>query len=59
MVGSAIVRALKKRGCTNIITRSHDELDLTEQAQVRAFFEAERPQQVYLAAAKVGGDSRQ
>ena len=55
MVGSAIVRALGKRGLTNVITRTHAELDLTDQAAVRAFFEQERPDQVYLAAAKVGG----
>lgn len=55
MVGSAIVRCLQERGHTNIITRSHSELDLTNQAAVRAFFAEERPDQVYLAAAKVGG----
>ena len=55
MVGSAIVRALKARGCDNLITRTHAELDLTDQAAVRAFFEQERPDAVYLAAAKVGG----
>ncbi|MDD5333380.1 MAG: GDP-L-fucose synthase [Rhodoferax sp.] len=55
MVGSAIVRALKQRGQTNIVTRAHSELDLCEQAAVRAFFETEKPDQVYLAAAKVGG----
>lgn len=55
MVGSAIVRALQQQGQANIITRTHAELDLTNQAAVRAFFEAERPDQVYLAAAKVGG----
>jgi GDP-L-fucose synthase len=55
MVGSAIVRVLMGQGCTNIITRTHAELDLTSQAAVRAFYEAERPDQVYLAAAKVGG----
>jgi GDP-L-fucose synthase len=55
MVGSAIVRVLSKRGYSNIITRTHDELDLTDQRAVRSFFEAERPEQVYLAAAKVGG----
>jgi GDP-L-fucose synthase len=55
MVGSAIVRTLQAQGKTNIITRTHDELDLTNQATVRAFFEQEKPDQVYLAAAKVGG----
>ncbi len=55
MVGAAIVRALQGRGCRNIVCRSHAELDLTDQAQVRAFLEAERPDQVYLAAARVGG----
>jgi len=55
MVGSAICRALQKRGHGNIITRTHAELDLTNQAAVNAFFEQEKPDQVYLAAAKVGG----
>lgn len=55
MVGSAIVRALEARGQTNIISRTHTELDLTDQAAVRVFFKEERPDQVYLAAAKVGG----
>ena len=55
MVGSAIVRTLRQLGQTNIVTRSHAELDLTNQAAVQAFFEAEKPAQVYLAAAKVGG----
>ena len=55
MVGAAIVRALEAQGASNIITRTHAELDLTDQAAVNAFFAAERPQQVYLAAAKVGG----
>ena len=55
MVGSAIVRFLKAQGCTNIITRTHAELDLTNQATVKQFFEQEKPVQVYLAAAKVGG----
>ena len=55
MVGSAIVRALLQRGKTNIVTRNHAELDLTDQAAVRAFFVTEKPDQVYLAAAKVGG----
>ena len=55
MVGAAIVRALKSKGQTNIIARSHAELDLTDQSSVRAFFSLEKPDQVYLAAAKVGG----
>ncbi|MCF6324125.1 MAG: GDP-L-fucose synthase [Gammaproteobacteria bacterium] len=55
MVGSAIVRLLKKRGYSNIIYRTHSELDLTNQQAVRSFFQAEQPEQVYLAAAKVGG----
>jgi GDP-L-fucose synthase len=55
MVGSAIVRNLEAKGFTNIVKRSHVELDLTNQAQVAAFFEQEKPDQVYLAAAKVGG----
>ncbi len=55
MVGSAIVRALKRQGYDNIITRTHAELDLTRQAEVEAFFKAERPDYVFLAAAKVGG----
>ena len=55
MVGSAIVRTLLAQGRTNLVTRTHAELDLTEQSAVRAFFLAEKPDQVYLAAAKVGG----
>jgi len=55
MVGSAIVRMLKVLGCNNIVTRTHDELDLTNQSQVQKFFETEKPDQVYLCAAKVGG----
>lgn len=55
MVGSAIVRALQAQGSTNIVTRSRAALDLTNQAAVRKFFETEKPDQVYLAAAKVGG----
>jgi GDP-L-fucose synthase len=55
MVGSAIVRNLQAKGFTNIVTRMHAELDLTNQAKVAAFFEQEKPDQVYLAAAKVGG----
>ena len=55
MVGSAIVRNLQFQGYTNIVTRTHAEMDLTDQAAVKAFFEQEKPDQVYLAAAKVGG----
>ena len=57
MVGSAIVRQLLIQGhpAARIVTRSHAELDLIDQAAVRAFFAAEKPDQVYLAAAKVGG----
>ena len=55
MVGAAIVRTLQKAGHGTLITRTHAELDLTDQAQVREFFQAERPDQVYLAAARVGG----
>ena len=55
MVGSAIVRELKRQGYENILTRTHGELDLTRQADVEKFFAAERPEYVFLAAAKVGG----
>lgn len=55
LVGSAIVRALRRRGYDNILTRTHAELDLTDQAQVRAFFASEKIDEVYLAAAHVGG----
>ena len=55
LVGSAIVRDLQKKGYTNIVGRTHKELDLTDQAAVRAFFEEEKPDVVVLAAAKVGG----
>ncbi len=57
MVGSAIVRQLLEQGqpAHRIITRTHAELDLTDQAAVRTFFDSEKPDQVYLAAAKVGG----
>ena len=55
MVGSAIVRALQNQGQINLVTRTHAELDLTNQAAVQAFFAQEKPEQVYLAAAKVGG----
>jgi GDP-L-fucose synthase len=55
MVGSAIVRELKRQGYNNIITRTHKELDLQRQADVEAFFAEEKPEYVFLAAAKVGG----
>ena len=55
MVGSAIVRSLQSMGDVQIVTRTHAELDLTQQSAVRDFFQTERPDQVYLAAAKVGG----
>jgi len=57
MVGSSIMRQLLTGGCTpeNLITRTHTELNLTNQAAVQALFESEQPTQVYLAAAKVGG----
>ena len=55
MVGSAIIRTLEQQGQTNFITRTHAELELTDQAAVREFFDTEKPDQVYLAAAKVGG----
>jgi len=55
MVGSAIVRALRSKGFNNIVARTHAQLELTNQVAVQAFFESEKPDQVYLAAAKVGG----
>src|SRR5574344_121823 len=55
MVGSAIVRELQRQGYNNIITRTHAELDLCRQDDVEAFFAAEKPEYVFLAAAKVGG----
>ena len=55
MVGSAILRALQRQGYTNIITRTRAQLDLTRQAEVEDFFASERPDYVFLAAAKVGG----
>ncbi len=57
MIGSAIVRKLESLGCNNILTRVHDELDLINQTQVKNFFETEKPDQVYLCAAKVGRHS--
>jgi GDP-L-fucose synthase len=55
MVGSAILRQLQKEGYSNIITRTHKELDLTRQEEVEEFFKKEKPEYVFLAAAKVGG----
>ena len=55
MVGSAIVRELQRQGYTHILTRTHAELDLTRQTEVEAFFAQEKPEYVFLAAAKVGG----
>ena len=55
MVGSAIMRELERKGYTNLVYRTRQELDLTNQAAVKYFFEVEKPDQVYLAAAKVGG----
>ena len=55
LVGSALLRKLKSEGYENLITRSHQDLDLMRQADVEAFFESERPDYVFLAAAKVGG----
>ncbi len=55
MVGSAIMRELKRQGYTNLITKSHKELDLCRQNEVEKFFAEEKPEYVFLAAAK-GGD---
>lgn len=55
LVGSAIMRRLAEDGYTNVVTRTHDALDLSNQVAVREFFEQERPEYVFLAAAKVGG----
>ena len=55
MVGSAICRALAKNGYTNIVTKSHSELNLCRQDEVEHFFEREKPAYVFLAAARVGG----
>jgi GDP-L-fucose synthase len=55
LAGSALVRQLRAAGYTNLVLRTHTELELTDSVAVRRFFEAERPQQVVLAAAKVGG----
>ena len=55
LVGSALLRRFEKEGFTNIITRTSSELNLINQAEVEKFFEAEKPDYVLLAAAKVGG----
>ncbi len=55
MVGSAVVRALQRRGCERILTAGHDELDLIDQAATHAWFQANRPDVAVIAAAKVGG----
>jgi len=55
LVGTALMRNLRAKGYTNFLTRTHAELDLTDQAAVEAFFEQEKPDYVFLAAAKVGG----
>ena len=55
MVGSAIMRELERKGHTNLVCRTHQELDLTNQLAVQNFFNQEKPDQVYLAAARVGG----
>ncbi|MFI3209245.1 MAG: GDP-L-fucose synthase, partial [Eubacteriales bacterium] len=55
MVGSALCRALEREGFSNVITRTHSELDLCRQTEVEAFFANEKPDYVFLAAAKVGG----
>lgn len=55
LVGSALVRRLRKDGADNLLLRTHEELDLTDQAQVEHFFATEKPNHVFLAAAKVGG----
>ncbi|MFA6178523.1 MAG: NAD-dependent epimerase/dehydratase family protein, partial [Candidatus Methylopumilus sp.] len=55
LVGSALMRQLEAQGYMNIVTRTHAELDLTNQVAVKAFFESEKPEYVILAAAKVGG----
>ena len=55
LVGSSVVQELQARGYTNLICRSHQELDLMDQRSTRNFFELEKPDYVFLAAAKVGG----
>ena len=55
LVGSAVVRALRAEGSSNVLTRTHDELDLTNQTATEIFFAEEKPAYVFLAAARVGG----
>jgi GDP-L-fucose synthase len=55
LVGSALLRRLQKGGYQNVVTRTHTELDLLDQRAVRAFFQTEKPDHLFLAAAKVGG----
>ncbi|MEL6484604.1 MAG: NAD-dependent epimerase/dehydratase family protein, partial [Bacteroidota bacterium] len=55
LVGSALVKALQKKGYSNLVYRTHAELDLTDSTAVATFFESEKPEYVFLAAAKVGG----
>ena len=55
LVGSAILKTLTNKGFVNLITRSHKELDLVDTLAVKQFFETEKPEYVFLAAAKVGG----
>lgn len=55
LAGSAIVRKLQKKGYHNLLVRTHAELDLTDQQSVRVFFEHEKPDYVFLAAARLGG----
>ncbi len=55
MVGSAIIRELRRQGYESIVTRTHQELDLCRQEAVERFFETEKPEYVFLAAARVGG----
>lgn len=55
LVGSALVRELNRHGYTNLVLKTHQELDLTDQSAVEAFFQAEKPEYVFLAAARVGG----
>ena len=55
LVGSAVVRRLQRDGYRNLVLRTHDELDLIDHAAVKAFFDRERPEYVFMAAAKVGG----
>jgi len=58
MVGSAVVAALERNGYHNLLLRTHEQLDLTEQAPVRAFFREHRPEVVILAAARVAGSTQ-